>query len=60
MPDISRQRKSGALIFTPTPQEQMLVDTQKDLDIKSSKLDDKLKEADALIEKLKKASEDVT
>lgn len=60
MPDITRQRRSGALIFTPTPQEQMLVDTQKNLDIKSSKLDDKLKEADALIEKLKKASEDMT
>lgn len=59
MPDIERQRGSGALIFTPTLQEQALVDTQKELNAKSEELTAKLKEADDIIAKLKKATGEI-
>lgn len=54
MPEITRQKSSGALVFKPTLQEQTLVDTQKALDQKVEALDSKLQEVDLILEKLRK------
>lgn len=55
MPDIERQKSSGALIFVPTIQERAMVDTQKELNAKSDELTEKLKEADELLAILREA-----
>lgn len=57
MPEIERQHRSGALIFRPTLQEQLIVDTQKELEQKSKELDEKLDKVDGLIEKLQSMKE---
>lgn len=54
MPEITRQKSSGALVFKPTLQEQTLVDTQKALDQKVEALDSKLQEVDLILKKLRK------
>lgn len=57
MPEITRQKKSGALIFTPTLQEETMVETQKALDERVKNLDKKIEEVDELLAELRKKKE---
>lgn len=57
MPDVQRQRSSGALVFKPTIQEIAIVDTQKLLKEQTKEMQEKLQEVDRLIARLKQTEE---
>lgn len=56
MPDMIRQKSSGALIFTPTPDERIARDTSLALEQTLKQAEERLATLNKMIEKLEKES----